>query len=159
RKAARDATLPQAEVLGAVERPVAETAAGPRRTCGPRLNFCRHRRNLPFRRIHHEPSAAALAHLLDDPELGGVDEVRFLLPTTQLRRLVGVVLALFDRVRQLTGRDVLESPAVEFARPLERRAVFVLVRVVALQVRIAPRRLPRHKTRGSGLAARNSRLG
>src|SRR5262249_46455218 len=144
----------------AIERPVAETGAGPRCTCGPRLTFRRHRRNLSFRGIHHEPRPAALAHLVDVAELGRVADLPFRIPAEELRALERIRLTLLDRVRQFTRGHVLHAPALEFARPLERRAVFVLVRVVALQIRIAPGS-PRGliSARESGLGARGSLFG
>src|SRR5262249_21692631 len=59
-------------------------------------------------------------------------------------------------VGELARADILDATSFEFARTFEGRTVFVLVGVVALQIRIAPRRFWRHVTRGSGLGARGS---
>ncbi len=60
--------------------------------------------------------------------------------TEELRPLERLLLALLHQVGELLRADVFHSSAREFSGPLERRAVLVLVRVVALQVGIAPGR-------------------
>ncbi len=55
--------------------------------------------------------------------------------------LDGLLLAPLDHVGELLPLNVLDTLALELRRTLERRALLVLVGVVALQIRIAPRRL------------------
>ena len=99
-----------------------------------------HRRNLAVRRIDHKPRPAAPAHFVDVAELGRISDLAFRIAAEEFRVLERVLLTLRRRVGDLPGRDVFEAPARELLRTLERRAVLVLVRVVALQIRIAPRR-------------------
>src|SRR5207249_1486662 len=99
--------------------------------------------NLAVGRIHDEPGAAAFAHLVDVAELGRVADLAFRIPAQEFRALERVGLPLLHSVVELLRRHIVETPALEFLRPLEWRAVLVLVGVVALQIWIAPRRLRR----------------
>src|SRR5262249_56541392 len=112
--------------------------------CGtPRAltSFVRQRRHAAIRWIDDEPRRAV-------PSIKGIEN--------QMRRGskaagefrpgdAGVELLVPSRVggRQLLRRDVFDFLAVEFSRPLERDSGLVVVRVDALELRVAPRRLRR----------------
>src|SRR5207244_1060981 len=53
--------------------------------------------------------------------------------------LEGRLLPPLDRVGQLLALNVFDATPLEFLGALERRALLVLVRVVALEIRVAPR--------------------
>ena len=97
------------------------------------------RRNPAVGRIDQEPRAASSRD---------VERVAKLVRSDRRRTLEELLQPLRAQRGQLHVRDVLEAPPLELVRPFERGVRFVLVRVVALQVRIAPRRPGRGIRRG-----------
>ena len=151
RQPSGDAPIVQAEILRAVERPAANASGdrpafvdgvdarvGRRRAI---LGVRPERRNPAVGRIDDEPRPAAPRHLEHvakrHERLGPV------------RPVDGLRLTLLDDFGQLRDRDILDAPAFELLRPLERRVQLVLVRVGALQIGIAPRRA-RRRVAGCG---------
>ena len=151
RHAARDAAIPQAEIFVAVERSVPE-ASGARQRGNASASGGERRRNLPVFRIDDEPRPAAPGDLVDVAELGGVADETLRVAAEELGSGERVLLALGDGCRHLLRCDAFDSAPLELLGLLERRAGLVLVRVVALQIRIAPRRF-RRSPRCSGGAA------
>src|SRR5262249_1533883 len=77
-----------------------------------------------------------------------VADLAFGITAEKLRALEGVGLTLDQGALQLLCRDVFEPAAGELVGSLERRPIFVLVRVVPGEIGIAPRRLRRRIASG-----------
>src|SRR5262245_25453810 len=70
RQSARDAALPQAEILRTIERSSAKASSA--RVLHARPRLWQDRRNFAVRWIGHKPRATSLGHFIDVAELGGV---------------------------------------------------------------------------------------
>src|SRR5580765_6772224 len=147
RDAARDATIVEAEILVAVERSdrvdVAADAAAKAsgRPARALAGFVCQRRNPAVWRIDDEPGRAVPAvEGVEDQMCGRTQTARELGPGDSGVELL--VAPLVGR-REFLGRDVLELLAVELRRALDRDSGLVVVRINALELRVAPRRLRR----------------
>src|SRR5215472_15143203 len=113
RESPRDAPFPEAEILGTIERPVAEARARPRCSRRARASLGCHRRNFSVGRIDHEPRPAAPGDFVDVAKFRGVADLPFGIPAEELGAVEGIGLTLHDGVLQLLRRDVFEPPAAE----------------------------------------------
>ncbi len=94
---------------------------------------------LPSAGIGHEPGAAALGDFVDVAELGGVADLAFRVAAKERRTLERLLLTLLHQVGELLRTHVFHSPAGKLRGRSKGVPYSVLVRVVALQVRVAPR--------------------
>jgi hypothetical protein len=89
----------------------------------------RHRRHLSVGGIDDEPRQAALRD---------VERIAELQRTDGFRTREHLPVSRGQHGGELRSRHLVAPASREFVRPLERRALLVLVGVVALQIRIAP---------------------
>ena len=148
---ARDAAIEQAEILRAVERSAAEAAAGRGRalTRSSATSYGALRRCASGVSGGILPSGGSTTSHARLPFVTSRLSRNWQRADTAARRSIDLQLPLLEDIGQLRARHVLDPPSLEFRRPLERRALLVLVREIALQVGIAPR-CPGH---GPGLVA------
>src|SRR5262249_4673685 len=107
------------------------------------------------RRIDYEPRPRRLADLVNVAKLHGSRNRAGRITREKRCTLDSRLLPLLNQSLELLPLDILDPPTLEFRRPLERRALLVLVGEVSLQVWIAPRRLWWNVSfRGSGLGWR-----
>ena len=124
---------------GPLKGPVAEAAARRGRRHS-RLGGGHERRNPAVGRIDDEPRPAAAGHLIDVAELGGVADLSAGVTAEKRRAVERFLLTLGRQLGQLFFRQVGRPASLETCGTLERRAVFVLVRVVPLEIGITPGR-------------------
>src|SRR5688572_17776581 len=136
RQAPHDAPVVEAMVLPRIGRAPATPGLGTR--SDPLATSRRERRDLAVRGIDHEPRAATLVRFVLIVEGWRAAEIPGKWIARERRVENHLDAALFDQLGELVALDVLYAPPVELFGTLERRSLFVLVRVIALQVGIAP---------------------